>query len=308
MRLKIWGCRGSVPTPGPSTVECGGNTSCVEVTLDGGSSLILDAGTGIRELGDSLLERGDRRIHILLTHLHLDHVEGLRFFAPLWEPDVAVDVWGPPSPVSTLEKRIARSFSPPLFPVDLAAVRAEMTFRDVPRGPWTIDEARITAALVAHPGPTVGYRIEADAQVLGYLPDHEPALTGIEHRTRDWLSGAAVAEEVDLLLHDAQYFEDEYASRIGWGHSSVDDAVAYGHAIGARRMLLFHHEPQHSDAVLARLEDRARTLARARDAEPILAREGMVVDVAPRRAAASGRNVIDERSSFVSGDRVPRRA
>jgi phosphoribosyl 1,2-cyclic phosphodiesterase len=308
MRLKIWGCRGSVPTPGRSTVEAGGNTSCVEVTLDGGSTLILDAGTGIRELGDASLERGDRRIHILLTHLHLDHVEGLRFFAPLWKPDVAVDVWGPPSPIASLEERIARSFSPPLFPRDLSEVRAQVMYRDLPREQWTLEGARITSALVAHPGPTVGYRIEADGQVLAYLPDHEPALTGIEDRTRDWISGAAVAEEADLLLHDAQYFEDEYASRIGWGHSSVDDAVAYGHAIGARRMLLFHHEPQHSDAVLARLEDRARTLARARDAEPILAREGMVVDVAPRRAAASGRNVIDERSSFVSGDRVPRRA
>ena len=279
MHLKIWGCRGSVPTPGPETVEAGGNTSCVEVTLDGGSTLVLDAGTGIRELGDDLLTRGERRIHILLTHLHLDHVEGLRFFAPLWRPDVVMDVWGPPSPVAPLEERIARSFSPPLFPRELWEVPARVKYRDVPRKAWTLQGARITAALVSHPGPTVGYRIEADGHVLAYLPDHEPALTGIVNRTRDWISGAAVAKDSDLLLHDAQYFEDEYESRVGCGHSSVDDAIAYGRVIGARRMLLFHHEPQHSDAVLARLEDGARSLAAGHSAPPVLAREGMVVEV-----------------------------
>jgi phosphoribosyl 1,2-cyclic phosphodiesterase len=279
MQLKIWGCRGSVATPGPSTVEAGGNTSCVEVTLDVGSTLVLDAGTGIRELGDVLLERGARRIQILLTHLHLDHVEGLRFFAPLWRPDVVVDVWGPPSAVASLEDRIGRSFSPPLFPRDLSEVPAQVAYRDVPWEPWTLQGAQITAALVAHPGPTVGYRIEADGQVLAYLPDHEPALTGIVDRTRDWISGAAVAEDSDLLLHDAQYFGDEYESRVGWGHSSVDDAVAYGRAVGARRVLLFHHEPQHSDAVLARLEDGARSLMAGHSDGPILAREGMVVAV-----------------------------
>jgi phosphoribosyl 1,2-cyclic phosphodiesterase len=279
VRLKVWGCRGSVPTPGPSTVECGGNTSCVEVSLRDGRMLILDAGTGIRELGDALRDRGASQIHILLTHLHLDHIEGLRFFAPLWDGNVKVDVWGPPSPVHSLEERIARSFSPPLFPIDLGDVPAQVTFRDVPREPWTLEGARVTAALVAHPGPTVGYRIEADGRTLAYLPDHEPALTGIADRTIDWISGAVIAEDADLLLHDAQYLEHEYAERIGWGHSSVADAVVYGRAVGAKRTLLFHHEPQHSDAVLAGLEDRALTLAGRDGASPALAREGMVVDV-----------------------------
>lgn len=278
MRLTIWGCRGSVPTPGPNTVVCGGNTSCVELSLDGGTRLVLDAGTGIRELGDALAERGARRIHILLTHLHLDHVEGLRFFAPLWDPRVWIDVWGPPSPTLSLEQRIARYFSPPLFPLDLSAAPARVRFRDVPREPWTLEGARVTAALVAHPGPTVGYRIEADGRTVAYLPDHEPAMTGIAGRTTDWISGAAIAEGADVLLHDAQYFEDQYEERVGWGHSSVDDAVAYGQAVGARRMILFHHEPQHSDAVLSGLEARARALAGWGE-RPTLAREGMVVEV-----------------------------
>ena len=189
MRLKVWGCRGSVPTPGPGTVECGGNTSCVEVTLSDGTVLVLDAGTGIRALGLELLERGAEQINLVLTHLHLDHVEGLRFFAPLWDERVEVDVWGPPSPVSSLPDRIARAFSPPLFPVDLHDVPARLVFRDVPRRPWTIGGASLSAELVLHPGPTVGYRIEGDRASFGYLPDHEPALAGtIEGRPRDWIS------------------------------------------------------------------------------------------------------------------------
>lgn len=277
MRLKVWGCRGSVPTPGPGTVECGGNTSCVEVTLSDGTVLVLDAGTGIRDLGLELVERGTQQINLLLTHLHLDHVEGLRFFAPLWDERVEVDVWGPPSPVSSLPERIALAFSPPLFPVDLHDVPARLIFRDVPRRPWTIGGASLSAELILHPGPTVGYRIEDDGASFGYLPDHEPALAGtIDGKPRDWISGAGIAGDVDLLLHDAQYFEDEYEERIGWGHSSVADAVAFARAVDARRLVLFHHEPRHDDSSLERLEARAQTLAGQNGAEATLAREGMV--------------------------------
>jgi phosphoribosyl 1,2-cyclic phosphodiesterase len=250
MRVKVWGCRGSVPTPGPGTVRCGGNTSCLEVSFADGTVLVLDAGTGIRDLGLELVERGTQQINLLLTHLHLDHVEGLRFFEPLWDERVEVDVWGPPSPVSSLP--------------DLHDVPARVTFRDVPRRPWTLGGASLTAELVLHPGPTVGYRIEGGGASLGYLPDHEPALAAtIDDRPRDWISGAEIAGDVDVLLHDAQYFEDEYEMRIGWGHSSVADAVAFTRAVGARRLVLFHHEPRHDDGSL----------------EVMLAREGMVVEL-----------------------------
>jgi len=280
MRLKIWGCRGSVPTPGPETVHYGGNTSCVEVSLDDGAVLVLDAGTGIIQLGLELLERGVRRVHLLLTHLHLDHLEGLRFFAPLWDERVALDIWGPPSPLLSLRERISRSFSPPLFPIDLRDVPASVTFRDVPREPWTVEGASLAADLVVHPGPTVGVRIENGGSSFAYLPDHEPALAGaIEGRPRDWISGASIADDVDVLIHDAQYFEEEYKQRIGWGHSSVSDAVAFTHAVGARRLVLFHHEPRHSDGSLARLEVRAQSLAGRNGVESTLAREGMIVEL-----------------------------
>jgi phosphoribosyl 1,2-cyclic phosphodiesterase len=281
MRLKVWGCRGSLPTPGAETVSYGGNTSCVEVSLDNGSVLVLDAGTGIVELGLDLARRGAKSVKLLLTHLHLDHVEGLRFFAPMWNPEVELDIWGPPSPVSSLRERIARAFSPPLFPIDLHDVPARVRFRDVPREPWDLDGAAMYADLVLHPGPTLGFRIEADGVTAAYIPDHEPAFAGVTGRPRDWISGSGIAEGVDLLLHDAQYSAEEYEARMGWGHSSVDDAVEFAETVDARRLVLFHHEPQHDDDELARLEERACELCGDRYDQPLLAREGLVLPVTP---------------------------
>jgi phosphoribosyl 1,2-cyclic phosphodiesterase len=280
LRLKVWGCRGSVPVPGADTVKYGGNTSCVEVVLGDGSALVLDAGTGIRELGLDLMRRGTRRIHLFLTHLHLDHLEGLRFFAPLWDADVTLDIWGPRSPVVSLRDRILRAFSPPLFPLDFRDVPARVSFHDLPGEPWRTDGLTLFADLVLHPGPTVGFRLETEASTLAYLPDHEPALAGIEGRSLDWISAGALAHEADVLLHDAQYRDDEYAARIGWGHSSVDDAVAFSRAVGARRLVLFHHDPEHSDFALERLEDRARDLTGRGRPQPVLAREGMSLELA----------------------------
>jgi phosphoribosyl 1,2-cyclic phosphodiesterase len=241
---------------------------------------VLDAGTGIRELGNALQERGTRRIHLLLTHLHLDHLEGLRFFAPLFDPGVTIDLWGPRSPVQSLRDRIRRSFSPPLFPIDLHQIPARLTFHDVPKKPWTIEGARLVSGLVMHPGPTVGFRIEADGATFAYLPDHEPALTGqFQEMSRDWISGASIAGDVDLLFHDAQFFDDEYAQRVGWGHSSVESAVTYAQAVGARRLVLFHHDPVHQDRTLERLEVEAASLSGARDMPPTLAREGMAFEL-----------------------------
>ena len=279
MRLKIWGCRGSVPTPGAAAETYGGNTSCVEVLLDDGTALVLDAGTGIRALGVDLLERGTRRIHLFLTHLHLDHLEGLRFFAPLWDDRVSIDVWGPRSPVLSLHDRILRSFSPPLFPLDLRDVPARVTFHDLPARPWQAGGLSLTADLVLHPGPTLGFRLESGGSTLAYLPDHEPALTGIGARSLDWISGAALARDVDVVLHDAQYTEEEYLAKIGWGHSSVADAVAFSQAVGAGRLVLFHHEPNHTDRALEELERRARELAGDDREPPMLAREGMILEL-----------------------------
>lgn len=278
VRLKIWGCRGSAPTPGPDTVEYGGNTSCVEIRTDDDTAIVLDAGSGIRALGAELLARGTRRVHLFLTHLHLDHLEGLRFFAPLWDDRVSVDLWGPPSPVANLRDRILRSFSPPLFPLDFRDIPARITFHDLPQ-PWSADGISLTADFVLHPGPTLGFRIDTGRSTVVYLPDHEPALAGIAGKTTDWISGGTLCRGAGVLLHDAQYFEDEYGERVGWGHSSVDAAVSFARAVDARRLVLFHHEPNHSDRTLEALEDRARELTGGDVAPPVLAREGMTLEL-----------------------------
>lgn len=275
--LKIWGCRGSVPTPSPDTATYGGNTSCVEVLFDDEAALVLDAGTGIRALGIDLVSRGIRHIHLFLTHLHLDHLEGLRFFAPLWDDRVSLEIWGPRSPVANLRDRILRSFSPPLFPLDFRDVPARITFHDLPGEPWTSNGLSLFADLVLHPGPTLGFRLESGGRSVAYLPDHEPALAGIDDASPDWISAGAIAGGADLVLHDSQYTEAEYATKIGWGHSSVADAVAFSRAVGARRLVLFHHEPEHSDAALAALERRAQELCGGTGPPPTLAREGMTL-------------------------------
>jgi phosphoribosyl 1,2-cyclic phosphodiesterase len=280
LRLKIWGCRGSVPTPSPETTEYGGNTSCVEVLLDDETTLVLDAGTGIRPLGLDLVRRGTRRVHLLLTHLHLDHLEGLRFFAPLWDAEVTLDIWGPRSPVASLRDRILRSFSPPLFPLDFRDVRARVGFHDLPADAWQIEGISLSSDLVLHPGATLGFRLESGGTSVAYLPDHEPALAGIDPLLTHWLSAGALAHEADVVLHDAQYTEQEYDTKIGWGHSSVADAVAFCRAVDARRLVLFHHDPEHSDRMLEELEQHARRLTGDERDPPVLAREGMTLDLA----------------------------
>jgi phosphoribosyl 1,2-cyclic phosphodiesterase len=279
LRARIWGCRGSVPTPSRRTTTYGGNTSCVEVLLDDESALVLDAGTGIRALGLDLAARGTRHVHLFLTHLHLDHVEGLRFFAPLWDERVTLDIWGPRSPVLSLRDRILRAFSPPLFPLDLRDVPARLRYHDLPSERCQIDSVSLSAGLVLHPGPTLGFRLEAGSSSLAYIPDHEPALTGIAGLSRDWVSAGDLASGVDLVLHDAQYSEVEYDAKIGWGHSSIADAVAFCRTVGARRLVLFHHDPEHSDATLEELEERARELAGDDLEPPVLAREGMTLEL-----------------------------
>lgn len=290
MRVTIWGCRGSLAAPGPGTVRYGGNTSCVEVLLDDGTMLVLDAGTGIRPLGVSLDECHDGPIHLLLTHLHLDHLEGLGFFAPFWRNGTELHLWGPASTMHTLEERIARYMSPPLFPLHLADSPARVTFHDVPGEPWQLGSATILAQPVVHPGPTVGYRIEEAGVSFAYIPDHEPALgVELEALPGEWMSGHALAADVDVVFHDAQLTEDEYVQRVGWGHSSVAHAVTFASLARARRVVLFHHDPMHSDAELDVLEQRARELWQGPGRAPELAVEGMVIELAARAVAADAR-------------------
>lgn len=249
MKVTFWGTRGSLASPGPETVRYGGNTACVEVRDLSGGLIILDAGTGIRRLGATLADA--RRIHLFLTHLHLDHLQGLGFFAPLFRPEVEVHIWGPPSLRSDLATRLNRYLSPPLFPVRLKELGSRVTLHSAPMQPITIGNVEVVAEPIIHPGPTVGYRLSEGDRAVAYLPDHEPALGARRFpEAPEWTSGYALASGVDLLIHDAQYTADERSSRIGWGHSSLDEAVAFARAAGAVALAPFHHDPTHSDVEL----------------------------------------------------------
>ena len=252
MRVRVWGARGSVPAPGPETAGYGGNTSCVQVTLDDGTELVLDAGTGIRGLGLALGSDAGL-VHILLTHLHLDHIQGLMFFAPCFRPSAEIVIWGPAAPEAPLRDRIARYISAPLSPVEVRELPCAVSFRDCPDSEWTIGDANIRASSVAHRGPTLGYRITEGASSLTYIPDHEPGLGAPMTELEDeWISGFDLASGTSLLIHDCQYTDHEYEHHVGWGHSKLSDALAFARRTSAEQLLLFHHDPLHSDAMLDR--------------------------------------------------------
>ena len=261
MRVTFWGTRGSIASPGPLTQGYGGNTSCVQVSADDGTCLILDAGTGIRALGDAL-PQDVARIDILLGHLHMDHIQGLGFFGPIFAPGREIHVWGPPSATLDLRGRLSRYLSPPLFPVRLRDVESRLELHNAPAEPTRIGAFEVTAATIIHPGPTVGYRISENGASMAYLSDHEPAL-GVDGFpvAPAWTSGHDLAAGVDVLVHDGQYSEAERQARIGWGHSSTVEAAAFARQAGAKRLICFHHDPSHDDEAVDRLVEAATAVA-----------------------------------------------
>jgi phosphoribosyl 1,2-cyclic phosphodiesterase len=275
LRITLWGTRGSLPSPGPETTRYGGNTSCVQVEGADGTVVVLDAGTGIRRLGTAMPDSA-RRVDILLTHLHMDHIQGLGFFRPIRTRGVQAHVWGPPSTTRDLRTRLTRYLSPPLFPVVLRELESNLELHEVPCREFQIGEFTIFAALVCHPDPTVGFRISNSHASLAYLPDHEPALGARGFPlSREWTSGFELAQGVDLLIHDAQYSEEEYRERIGWGHSSLRDAFAFAALSEVKRLVPFHHDPSHTDDDLDRLIE-----ATVRDVRPFF-------EVVPGREGAT---------------------
>lgn len=280
MRFHVWGCRGSIAASGSDTVRYGGNTSCVEVRLRGGDVIVLDAGTGARPLGAKLVEEGIRRIDLLLTHLHVDHLEGLGAFGPIWSPETDLHIWGPASPIASLSDRVATYFSPPLFPVHLSEVPARITFHDASENSWTIGGAQISSHAILHPGPTIGYRIEEEGRTLAYVTDHEPSL-GVTLATEpsEWISGFALAYRADVLIHDCQYTQPEYERRIGWGHSATEHVAVFAEKAGVDRLIMFHHDPMHSDAMLESMREDLLERWGVSPERCILAAEGATVEV-----------------------------
>ena len=255
MNVVFRGVRGSLPSPRPETARYGGNTSCVEVRAAPGNVCVLDAGTGIRAVNGTTGEL--QRVDVLLTHLHMDHIVGLGFFRPLYQPDLEVHLWGPPSATETLHGRLTRYLSPPLFPVRLGDLPCRLELHDAPRGGFELPGLTVTADLVCHPGPTLGYRLEDEhGRVLVYIPDHEPALAaGALTGPAESVSGYHLAKGADVLIHDAQYTDDEYPRHVGWGHSAIGHALAFAELAEVGCLMPFHHDPDHEDRALDALYD-----------------------------------------------------
>lgn len=292
MRATIWGCRGSVAAPGPETTRYGGNTACVELRLEDGTVVILDAGTGLRPLGLKLLAEEVSEVHLLLSHFHLDHLIGLGFFSLLRVGGATIHLWGPSSPGECVGTLIGRYLSPPLFPVRLSEAVSRVQLHEVPSsGGWCLGSARVVAGFVTHRGPTVGYRIEDGGRSLAYLPDHEPGLrTDLRNARSSDISGLTIARGADVLLHDAQYTAEEYAHRAGWGHSSLEQAVEFAQRAEVGHLIPFHHDPEHSDGDLDVMEGECRSLWGGSGDAPAFAHEGMDLPLAvpassPRHAA-----------------------
>ena len=279
MRVTLWGTRGSLPEAGIPTVRYGGNTSCVAVEGRSGQLLVLDAGSGIRRFGAGL-DPAVREVNILLTHLHMDHIQGLGFFKPLFSPQARVQIWGPPSTTMHLRERLGRYLSPPLFPVRIRELPCDLILNDAPRGEFQIGEFRVSADFVCHPGPTLGFRITENGRSLAYLPDHEPALgsTRLEGNP-DWISGSALARGADLLIHDAQYTEADYDAHVGWGHSSIGHAISFASVAGATKLVAFHHDPARDDKEIDRIMQEAASACEP-PCELIAGEEGAVFEIA----------------------------
>lgn len=252
MNITLRGVRGSIPTTSPDAIAYGGNTSCVEVEAEGWL-LVLDAGTGIQHINTSI-NVAKSRIDILLTHLHIDHIQGLGFFKPLFDPSKEVHIWGPVSNTQSLRARLGRYFSPPLFPVYFSNLACKLFLHEIENSCFEIGPFFIKSSYVTHPGPTVGFRVKHQHNVFTYIPDHEPAMgRGGLLKSVQWLSGSDLALDADLLVHDAQYTLKEYEDKAGWGHSAMEDAIQFATLLGVKRLLLTHHDPMRSDTELDQL-------------------------------------------------------
>lgn len=282
LSLKFWGVRGSCATPGAEFVRYGGNTPCIEVRA-GGSTLILDAGTGLRKLGQSLVAKGKVDVTLLLSHVHWDHIQGLPFFAPLYVPGTRIHVVGGANPMP-LRDCLHRQMSAPNFPVDLRDVGATLTFFELrDRQRTVLGDAEITAVRANHPDGVYAYRIEHKGRAVVYATDTEH-YSCVDKRL------LTLCQDADVLIYDTQYLPEEYSgergmSRIGWGHSTFEAAAALAKAANVRELVLFHHDPDRTDEQVAVIEQRAKHLF----ASSTAAFEGMEIELAPAASESSSR-------------------
>jgi phosphoribosyl 1,2-cyclic phosphodiesterase len=259
LRAVFWGTRGSVPAPEQEMMGFGGNTSCVEVQTADGRSLIFDGGTGIRRLGRRLAATGQPvEARIFLTHLHWDHIQGLPFFEPLYHENSVVRLHGPPQEGRSLESLLSGQMTQPYFPVRIEQLACAVEFHDAHEGTWRENGLQVAAMRVCHPSTTFGYRVDHTGASLAYVPDNE--LTGTHYPVpAGWYDMlVAFLSGVDCLVHDAMFTADEHPRRLGWGHSTFEQAVRLAEDAGVPRLIFFHHSPDRTDNELTAILERIR--------------------------------------------------
>jgi len=271
MQISFYGVRGSIASPGPETAAVGGNTSCVEV-MCGSERIILDAGTGLRKLGDRMMAEGALEATMLLSHQHWDHIQGIPFFVPAYVPSTKLKVYGGVNGVMSLRETLAHQMTAPVFPVRLDELGAQIELCEVKSGgKFMIGDAQVTAIKVNHPGGCFAYRIDHDGHSVVYATDTEHYAC-VDPALRSLAAGA------DVLIYDSQYTPEEYRgdsgrSKVGWGHSTYVAGAELARSAGVGKYVLFHHDPSRTDTKVNEIETRAKALF----SSSVAAREGMEI-------------------------------
>lgn len=258
IKIKIWGASGSIPVPGPQRNFYGGNTPCIELEKNDDGIIILDAGTGLRELGNKL-KGGHERIDILITHCHLDHIYGLGFFLPFNDLGRDIHLWGPPADCGSFYNSILKFLSPPLSPIITKKLLCNLYVHDILNAEFAIGRTHIKSMPIKHVNQTIGYRLTRDGVTISYLPDHEP-MNGLKEFPKDssLISGYELAKNADLLIHDSQFTMKEYETHIGWGHSAIEHAMEFAKRANVGMLLNFSHDPNHTDETITNIIDESR--------------------------------------------------
>lgn len=288
LRLQFWGTRGSIPSPGPQTVRYGGNTPSVEVRTSDGWLIILDAGTGLRELGRSLIARANGAPivgDIFLTHAHWDHIQGIPFFGPIFQRGNHFTIWGSKTLETSIDRVVRDQMSPVVFPVTFEELDARIDFSEIAQETQRRNGYEVSAYPVRHPGGALGYRFTESrpgARALVYVSDNELGAGGKYDTPDGWRAGlVAFARGARVLVHDTTYTAEEYDHYRGWGHSTYADAVTLALEAGVEQLVLFHHKPERSDDELDARVAECRELVQTRGGtlDVVAAAEGMTLTV-----------------------------